>query len=101
MLRRDGVKVRWFLRFHTRRSGETAKMRLKLLLVSDKAGCSPEMILMIKNDVIHVISKYMEIEKDKVQIQMETDSPLSGSGRTLPVLHANIPIRSISNKGLY
>ena len=93
--------MRWFLRFHTRRSGETAKMRLKLLLVSDKAGCSPEMILMIRDDMIHAISKYMEIEKDKVQIQMETDSPLSGNSRALPVLHANIPIRSISNKGLY
>ena len=93
--------MRWFQGFQTRRSGETAKMRLKLLLVSDKAGCSPEMILMIRDDMIHAISKYMEIEKDKVQIQMETDSPLSGSGRTLPVLHANIPIRSISNKGLY
>ena len=93
--------MRWFLRFHTRRSGETAKMRLKLLLVSDKAGCSPEMILMIRDDMIHAISKYMEIEKDKVQIQMETDSPLAGNSRALPVLHANIPIRSISNKGLY
>ena len=92
--------MRWFLRFHTRRSGETAKMRLKLLLVSDKAGCSPEMILMIRDDMIHAISKYMEIEKDKVQIQMETDSPLSGNSRALPVLHANIPIRSISHKGL-
>ncbi len=89
--------MRWFQGFQTRRSGETAKMRLKLLLVSDKAGCSPEMILMIKDDVIHA----MEIEKDKVQIQMETDSPLSGNSRALPVLHANIPIRSISNKGLY
>lgn len=93
--------MRWFLRFHTRRSGETAKMRLKLLLVSDKAGCSPEMILMIKDDMIHAISKYMEIEKDKVQIQMETDNSISGGTRSLPVLHANIPIRSISNKGLY
>ena len=93
--------MRWFLRFHTRRSGETAKMRLKLLLVSDKAGCSPEMILMIKNDVIHVISKYMEIQMHYLQILMATDSGLSGSGRTLPVLHANIPSRSISNKGLY
>lgn len=101
MRRREGVKVRWFLRFHTRRSGETAKMRLKLLLVSDKAGCSPEMILMIKDDMIHAISKYMEIEKDKVQIQMETDNSISGGTRSLPVLHANIPIRSISNKGLY
>ena len=51
--------MRWFQGFQTRRSGETAKMRLKLLLVSDKAGCSPEMILMIKDDVIHAISKYM------------------------------------------
>ena len=101
MLRRDGVKVRWFLRFHTRRSGETAKMRLKLLLVSDKAGCSPEMILMIKNDVIHVISKYMEIEKDNVQIQMETDSLFPAAAGPCLCLHANIPIRSISNKGLY
>ena len=93
--------MRWFQGFQTRRSGETAKMRLKLLLVSDKAGCSPEMILMIRDDMIHAISKYMEIQKDKGQIQMETDSPLSGNSRTLPVLHANIPIRSISNKGLY
>ena len=58
------------------------------------------MILMIKDDVIHAISKYMEIEKDKVQIQMDTEgSPQKGGCRTLPVLHANIPIRSISNKG--
>ena len=57
---------------------------------------------MIKDDVIHAISKYMEIEKDKVQIQMDTEgSPKKGGCRTLPVLHANIPIRSISNKGLY
>ena len=32
------------------------------------------MILMIKDDVIHAISKYMEIEKDKVQIQMDTEA---------------------------
>ena len=60
------------------------------------------MIAAIKNDMIRVISKYMEIEKDKVQIQMDTDSgPQKGGCRALPVLHANIPIRSISNKGLY
>ncbi|MCC8024343.1 MAG: cell division topological specificity factor MinE [Clostridium sp.] len=93
--------MRWFSRVCTRRSGETAKMRLKLLLVSDKAGCSPEMILMMRDDVIHVISKYMEIEKDKVRIQVEREELSSGTGQALPVLHANIPIRSMSNKGLY
>lgn len=54
---------------------------------------------MIKDDMIHVISKYMEIEKDNVRLLMDTDG--SGSCRGLPVLQADIPIRSISNKGLY
>ena len=82
-------------------SGTIAKKRLQFVLIADRAGCTPEILEMIKDDMIKAISKYMEIEKDKVQIQMETDSPLSGNSRALPVLHANIPIRSISNKGLY
>ena len=93
--------VRWFESLPVRRSGQTAKMRLKLLLVSDKAGCSPEMIQMIKDDVIHFISKYMEIEKDRVQIQIDGERAALTARGQLPVLHANIPIRSISNKGLY
>ena len=89
----------WLSGFQAKRSGDIAKARLKLLLVSDKAGCSPEMIRMIKNDMIFVISKYMEIEKDNVRLLMDTDG--SASCRGLPVLQADIPIRSISNKGLY
>lgn len=91
----------WASKISPRRSGETARMRLKLLLLSDKAGCSPEMILMIKDDMIHAISKYMEIEKDKVQLRMDTEGNASAKGSCLTVLQANIPIRSISNKGLY
>ena len=56
---------------------------------------------MIKDDMIHVISKYMEIEKDEVQIRMEAPSGLEGADLPPTVLYANIPIRSIPNKGLY
>jgi cell division topological specificity factor len=84
-----------------RYSGKTARRRLKLLLVSDKAGCSPELLLMLKDDVLHVISKYMEIEEDSIQIQMENQHWQEGEKQTLPVLRANIPIRSIYSKGLY
>ena len=84
-------------------SGELAKRRLKVLLLSDKAGCSPEMILMIKDDMIHAISKYMEIEKDRVQLLMDTgtDALSEGARQRVGVLHANIPIPSISNKRLF
>lgn len=91
----------WLGALQAKRSGEIAKTRLKLLLVSDKAGCSPEMIRMIKDDMIHVISKYMEIEKDNVQIRMDAQTGLEGCGQPPTVLYANIPIRSIPNKGLY
>ena len=45
--------------FKKKGSGDVAKDRLKLLLVSDRANCSPEVMEMIKNDIIKVISKYM------------------------------------------
>ena len=48
--------------FRKRSSGNMAKDRLKFVLVSDRANCSPETMEMIKNDIIEVISKYMEID---------------------------------------
>lgn len=93
--------MRVFPEAFPRYSGKAAKARLKLLLVSDKAGCSPEMILMLKDDMLHVISKYMEIERDSVQIRVDTETDGPGQRGGLPVIHANIPIRSICSKGLY
>ena len=46
--------------FKKKGSSDVAKDRLKLLLVSDRANCSPEVMEMIKNDIIKVISKYMD-----------------------------------------
>ena len=45
----------------------------------------------------------MEIEKDRVQLLMDTgtDALSEGARQRVGVLHANIPIRSISNKGLF
>ena len=40
--------------------------RLKLLLISDRTDCSAEMLEMIKNDIIQVITKYMEIDTEGI-----------------------------------
>ena len=53
--------------FKKKSSGDVAKDRLKLLLVSDRANCSPEMMEMIKRDIIQVISKYMDIDADALE----------------------------------
>ena len=68
-----------------------AKYRLKLLLVSDRSNCSPETMELIKNDIIQVISKYMEIDPEGLDIQI-TQSSEESEG---PALYANIPIREL------
>ena len=61
--------------FKRKSSGDVAKDRLKLLLVSDRANCSPDVMELIKNDIIKVISKYMEIDAEGLDIQItQTES---------------------------
>lgn len=76
--------------FRKTTSGNVAKERLKILLVSDRAGCSPETLDMIKKDIINVISKYIDIDKEESTISIE-------KSRT-PYLFANIPIKEVKYK---
>lgn len=82
--------------FKKTNSGEVAKDRLKLLLVSDRANCSPEMMELIKNDIIKVISKYMDIDSSSLDIQL-TETESDHNNGTVPVLLANIPIKDIKH----
>ncbi|MCD8020611.1 MAG: cell division topological specificity factor MinE [Clostridiales bacterium] len=80
--------------FRKKSSGNTAKDRLKLVLVSDRSNCSPETMEMIKNDIIEVISKYMEIDTQGLDIQITQPESEEGNG-TDPALYANIPIKEV------
>lgn len=80
--------------FRKRASGNMAKDRLKLVLVSDRANCSPETMEMIKNDIIEVISKYMEIDTQGLDIQI-TQTESEGGNGNVPALYANIPIKEV------
>ena len=82
--------------FKKKTSGDIAKDRLKLLLVSDRANCSPDVMEMIKNDIIQVISKYMEIDADGLDIQI-TQTESEGNNGNVPALYANIPIKDMKH----
>ena len=82
--------------FRKKSSGDVAKDRLKLLLISDRANCSPEIMELIKNDIIKVISKYMEIDCAGLDIQITQTESESENGR-VPALCANIPIKDMKH----
>lgn len=81
-----------FRRFFKRKSSrDIAKDRLKILLISDRVNCSEEMMEMIKHDIAQVISKYMKIDAQSMEIQI-TKTGTKGRNAKNPMLYANIPI---------
>lgn len=74
-------------------SKDIAKDRLKLVLIHDRVNCSTQLLEMLKVDIIKVISNYMEIDEEELDIQIsQTASETNGN---VPVLCANIPIKAM------
>ena len=83
--------------FRRRSSCQVARDRLKILLITDRVNCSPEMVELIKKDITKVLSKYVKIDTENMEIQI---SAKKGSARgKAPVLYANIPILDLQKQG--
>lgn len=67
------------------KSGSVAKERLRLVLIHDQAKVSPELLETLRGEIIDVISKYMEIDTQALEMGIEQRD---GS----VALAANIPI---------
>ena len=83
-----------------RNSGSIAKKRLEFLLIADRAGCTPEILEMLKNDMIKVISRYMTIDPENLEIKIIHMDKKGAEGK-LPVLYASIPVRELLVKGTF
>ena len=74
-----------------KKSGEIAKERLKLVLIQDRASVSPEVMEKLKNEILNVILKYMDVNKSGVEITLANDSDSVA-------LVANIPVESLHHQ---
>jgi cell division topological specificity factor len=83
--------------FKKKSSSDVAKDRLKLVLVSDRASCSPEIMQRIRSDIIEVLSKYVEVDIDGIDINITQIDSEEKDGKTLPALYANIPIKNMNH----
>ncbi len=51
-------------------SADQAKQRLKLVLIHDRTDLAPGQMEKMKNELLQVISKYIEIDPNSVNISM-------------------------------
>ena len=70
-------------------SSATAKERLRLVLMTDHLELAPEMIEQMKRDLVDVISRHVEVDREHIEVNFERQD------RTLALL-ANIPIVSVN-----
>lgn len=71
----------------------TAKERLRLVLVHDRASLSPNLLAVLKEELIAVISKYMEINRDELEVNLD-------SSNDSMALIANIPVRQMKRDNI-
>lgn len=66
--------------------GELAKERLKVVLVQDRIKVNPEVLELIKADLLSVISRRLDVDEQHVQISMAREDRWDK-------LLANVPIK--------
>ncbi|WP_142414575.1 cell division topological specificity factor MinE [Hathewaya massiliensis] len=82
------------LKFFTGKNSpkDVASNRLKLILIHDRANVSPELLEKIKVDLLEVITKYVEIDTEELDVKVTRTEEVEGSS---PALIASIPIKKI------
>ena len=73
-------------------SQQIAHDRLKVVLIHDRASISPEVMDKLRDDIIRVISNYMEIDKKDMEINRANDDDSVA-------LVANIPVSKMKPAG--
>jgi cell division topological specificity factor len=74
---------------------EVAKDRLKLILIHDRGEIAPEIIEKIREEILEVISKYIDIQVDDVEISVNKSDD---QGENTSALIANIPIKGVRGR---
>ncbi|MBC7341701.1 MAG: cell division topological specificity factor MinE [Clostridia bacterium] len=70
----------------TTSSKQIAKERLRLVLLHDRTDLSPHVLECLKEDLINVISNYMEIDKSGLEVSFNTADHSVALVASIPVV---------------
>lgn len=81
----------------TLKSKDAAKERLHLVLMQDRANVSADFLDLMRQEIIDVIKKYIEIDEKEIDVRLTNKENEDGTNGA-PALYANIPIVNIKEE---
>jgi len=69
-----------------RSSKELAKERLRLVLIHDRSGIPPELLNIMKNDIITVISKHVRLDREGIEINLSHSHGVTRLVADIPIV---------------
>jgi len=78
-------------------SKNAAKERLHLVLIQDRASVSADFLEVMKQEIIEVIKKYIDIDESAIDVRLTNNTREDGTVGA-PALYANFPITNVKVK---
>lgn len=71
-----------------RPSGQVARRRMQFVLMHDRVDITPDIMEAVKNDIIKVLSRYMEIDNRSIKVDIE-------QGKDFMALISNVQVKRV------
>ncbi len=74
--------------FGDKSSGQVARKRMQFVLMHDRMDITPDVMEAVKNDIMAVLSRYMEIDSKSVKVDLE-------QGKDFMALISNVQVKRV------
>lgn len=74
--------------FGEKSSGQVARKRMQFVLMHDRIDITPDIMEAVKNDIMSVLSRYMEIDNKSVKVDLE-------HGKDFIALISNVQVKRV------
>lgn len=76
---------------------DIARDRLKVIIINDREGITPYVLDIIKNEILTIISKYIDIDTDRATVNLINDLQQDNTNYSTSLI-ATIPFYRNHNK---